>query len=145
VQRIEPWLREIVVVCTKPARERGEGGDCRKTTRMLEKFSGKDPIEAARKVVAAIRARDWPTLENLLAHNREAAGTVDPWREAEPQSEILDDPQIQTLPSFIARYPGKTLVRFPLEASFDGQKLEVIVDRLENAFFAIDFWGFGWP
>ena len=89
-------------------------------------FSDTDPVKAADKVVAAIRAQNWLALQNLLSSTPDAAGSVDSWRAQTPQ--ILEGPEIQTIPAFMSRYSGKTLVRYPLKAKFEGQKLEVIVD-----------------
>ena len=110
---------------------------------MSSAFSDTDPVKAANKVVAAIREENWSGLQTLLASTPGAAGNVDPWRTQTPQ--ILEGPEIQTIPPFMNRYAGKTLVRYPLQAQFDGQKLEVIVEQRGGDFFAIDFWGFGWP
>ena len=112
---------------------------------MPEEFIRKEPVEAACTVVTAIRSQDWPSLERLLANNPEAVGRVSSWRDAAQRPEILDSPEVQTLPPVMLRYPGRTLVRFPLKARYEGQKLEVIVEARSDGFCAIDFWGFGWP
>lgn len=114
-------------------------------TRMLEEFTRKEPVEAAYTVVTAIRSQDWLSLDRLLANNPGAVGRVSAWRDATPQPEILDSPEVQTLPTVMVRYPGRTLVRFPLKARYEGQKLEVIVESHSEGFSVIDFWGFGWP
>ncbi len=112
---------------------------------MSLQFADTDPVKAADRVVAAIRARDWSKLQGLLAATRNAAGRVEPWQQASEPPEILDEPEVQTIPPSLLRHPGRTLVRYPLRAQLDGQKLEVIVERRGEGFFAIDFWGFGWP
>jgi hypothetical protein len=112
---------------------------------MTHEFADTDAVKAADRVVAAIRARDWQRLQSLLTASHDAAGSVAPWQEATELPQILDGPEVQTIPPFLLRYPGKTLVRYPMKARLDGQKLEVIVERRGAEFFAIDFWGFGWP
>lgn len=108
------------------------------------RFSGRSPEAAAGCVVAAIRNRDWPALEALLASNPQPAGQVAPWQRAEGPPTIADEAQFQAIPELMLRYPGKVLVRYDTPEEPRLYKLEVVVEPQAGGFQAIDFWGLGW-
>jgi hypothetical protein len=107
-------------------------------------FVGRTPEEAASRVVAAIRRRDWPALAALLAANPGATGQLSPWQRPEGPPAIADPPEVQRIPDFMRRYPGKQLVRYDTPGEPRVYKVEVVVESTTGGFRAIDFWGLGW-